>query len=119
MSSRKIQDSYVSCGCKAVLSPKDPRASIWKYSLGSLEFPLQNPISHRGKAQGEKPARFLQGDWRALSEVQKSRMFEKLKKKFNINIQFFLSQIKALGYMPIKDENITVVICGLHERCLQ
>jgi len=113
------QVSYVPCGCKAHLDPKDPRASIWKYALGCLEFPLQNPISHMGEAQGEKPSRFLKGDLRAISKDQKSRMFEKLKKKFGINIQIFLRQIKALGYMPIKDENIIVEICGLHSRCMQ
>jgi len=119
MSICNIQDSYVPCGCKAHLDPKDPRNSIWKYALGSLEFPLQNPLSHKGEADGETPALFLMGDWKALSEDQKTRMCKKLKKKFNINGQVFRSQMKALGYMPIKDENIIVEICGLHARCMQ
>lgn len=107
------------CGCKAHLSKDDIRASIWMAALGCLEFPLQNPIRHLAQAQGEKPTYFLKGDWKALSEAQKSRIFAEMKKKFGIDIQIFLNQINVLGYMPIKDVNINVEICGLHQRCMQ
>ena len=113
------QVSYVPCGCKAHIHEKDFRASIWRAALGCLEFPLQNPIYHMGEAQGEKPARFLKGDWRALSEEQKHKIFIAIRHKFSVNIEIFRKQIEALGYMPIKDENITVEICGLHQRCMQ
>ena len=110
---------YVPCGCYAVLLECDPRAQIWRYALGCLKFPLQNPISHVESAQGERSAYFLKGDWNALSEKQKDRMFQALKLKFNVERSEFFSQIKTVGYMPIKDENITVVICEIHTRCMQ
>lgn len=113
------QDSYVPCGCKAHLSKKDPRAIIWRLALGCLEFPLQNPISHMGEAQGEKPAKFLKGDWKALSEKQKTGILIEMRAKFRINTEIFQNQIRALGYMPIKDENITVSICAHHQVCMQ
>ena len=119
MSSCSEQISYVPCGCKAHLSKKDPRAIIWRLALGCLEFPLQNPIYHMGEAQGEKPARFLKGDWKALSEKQKSGIFIEMREKFRINIRIFKNQIEVLGYFPIKNENIIVEICGLHQRCMQ
>lgn len=106
--------NYVPCGCKAHLNEKDPRAEIWRNVFGCLEFPLKNPISHIGQAEGEHEDRFLYGDWDALSFDQKVKMLIEMKKKFGISEQVFSSQVKALGYIPIKDQNIDVVICQKH-----
>jgi len=56
----------VPCGCKAILSEKDPRAEIWRNVFGCLEFPLCSPMPLMGKAEGELESRFLRGDWSAL-----------------------------------------------------
>ena len=111
------QISYVPCGCKAILSPEDPRAEIWKAVFGCLEFPLKSPQFHDAQAEGEQPSRFLKGDWMALSEDQKKRLCYEMKKKFGIGDSVFRAQMSALGYVPIKDVNIHVLICGLHTRC--
>ena len=110
---------YIPCGCKAHLFKEDPRASLWAYALGCLEFPLISPISHYGNADGMAGSRkFLKGDWAALSDAEKARMTEKLIKKFGISLQEFESQMKSVGYMPIKDENIILVICQKHSRMM-
>jgi hypothetical protein len=106
--------NYKPCGCMAHLNKNDPRASIWRYALGCLEFPLKHPISHVASAEGEYPAKYLEGDWAALTNKQKNSMCKKLFKKFGVTRDQILTQIKALDYMPIKDENITVVICKKH-----
>ena len=112
------QVEYEPCGCKAVLSEKDERASIWKAALGCLEFPLQTPIAHMGQGPGERTARFLKGDFQALDERQQFDLFHEMEKKFKVNIREFQVQVEVLGYIPIKDENITVVCCGLHSRMM-
>jgi len=50
---------------------------------------------------------------------QKEGILVEMRAKFRINTSIFQNQIRALGYMPIKDENITVSICALHSRCMQ
>lgn len=112
------ETEYMPCGCKAHLFKEDHRVSLWRYALGSLEFPLRHPISHMGKAEGEHSAKFLEGDWAALSEDQKFRMCKKMMQKFGIPRSEFEKQIRALGYMPIKDENIILVIYQKHSRML-
>lgn len=115
----QAQTNYVPCGCKAILSPEDPRAEIWKAVFNCLEFPLASPLFHNAQAEGEQPSRFLKGDWMALSEDQKERLCHEMKKRFSIGDSVFRAQMKALGYVPIKDENIHVSICELHARCLK
>jgi hypothetical protein len=106
------------CGCKAILNKKDPRAAIWKKVFGCLEFPLLSPIPVLGTALGEPTAKFLMGDWEALNFEQKTKMLSEMKKKFGISAQDFVMQNKALGYVPIKDQNVTVVVCQLHTRMM-
>jgi hypothetical protein len=113
-----IQASYVPCGCRALLAEKDPRAEIWLSVFGKLEFPLLHPIHHQGQGPGENSDLFLQGDWNALSQDQQFKLCDAMKTKFNVKESLFLSQIHALGYIPIKDRNITVVLCQLHSRML-
>jgi len=113
-----VQDSYVPCGCKAILRENDPRAGIWKKIFGCLEFPLKNPVSTEGAARGEGSARFLMGDWAALSWDQKVIMKTEMKKRFNASSFEFDEQIRILGFVPIKDVNISIKICNLHFRCM-
>ena len=110
--------SYVPCGCKAHLDAKDPRAEIWMKVFGCLSFPLKHPISHMAITKGESSARYLQGDWRALSDEEKLRMVAEMKEKFGVSQEVFMSQIRAVGYVPIKDENITITCCQLHSRMM-
>lgn len=110
------QAYYVPCGCKAVLSEKDLRAGIWRAVFGKLEFPLIHPLNHWAHAEGEHGDRFLKGDWEALSEEEKVKLAREMRKKFGVNEAAFMSQNRALGYIPIKDQNITVVCCQLHSR---
>jgi len=112
------QANYVPCGCRAHLNEKDPRAEIWLAVFGKLEFPLLHPIAHIGQAVGEPPYRVLQGDWRALSEEEQNMLAEQMRTKFGASPAAFLAQNKAIGYIPIKDKNITVVCCKLHSRML-
>jgi hypothetical protein len=100
------------------LSEEDPRAEIWKEVFSKLEFPLKNPISHNGKAVGEPRASFLMGDWDALSQDEQNRMIQAMKKKFGVDEQVFRAQIRVFGYVPIKDENITVIWCKKHTRAI-
>lgn len=112
------QAEYAPCGCKAILSPGDPRARIWKAALGCLEFPLKGPVPVRGQGPGEDPARFLRGDWEALSMDQQIKIRAEMKRIYHASSSEFDQQIKSLGFFPIKDENINVLICGLHTRCM-
>lgn len=115
-----VQDSYVPCGCKAILSERDPRAKIWMKVLGCLEFPLQNPLNHQHAAYGEKGiSLFLRGDWDALSLDQQRTLAEEMQKNFKVDPAVFRQQMRALGFVPIKDEHITVQICQVHLRCMQ
>ena len=77
------QRSHVPCGCRAILSEKDPRAEIWMAVFGCLEFPLQNPIPLMARATGENAERFLKGDWEALSLDQQVQLCQEMKKKFS------------------------------------
>lgn len=108
---------YEPCGCMACLNPKDPRAEVWKYALGCLEFPLKHPVPHMGSAPGVRDS-FLEGDWEALTVQQKTRMKAQMKEKFGLSAYEFDQQMKTVGYMPIRDKNITVKICQLHSRCM-
>ena len=113
------QASYVPCGCKALLNEKDPRAAIWKAVFGKLEFPLLHPIANLAQAEGEQLARFLQGDWNALGSSEQVKLAYEMKKRFpGLNDLEFLAQNKALGYIPIKDVNISVILCQRHTRML-
>lgn len=118
MAAELAQVNYVPCGCKAILSEKDPRAPIWRAVLGKLEFPLLNPIHHVGSAEGEYKDFFLKGDWKALSEEEQNKLANEMQKRFGINEKMFFGQIKTLGYVPIKDVNISVLFCQLHTRCM-
>jgi hypothetical protein len=109
---------YEPCGCLAMLDPKDPRAPLWNKVLGCLEFPLKGPVATSGFGPGEPEAMFLKGDWMALSAAQKGKIKAAMKERFGASEAEFEEQMKALGYFPIKDENITVKICGLHTRCM-
>jgi hypothetical protein len=113
-----MQRSYVPCGCKAHLSESDPRAEIWRAVFGKLEFPLLHPIKHEGQAVGEPLCGFLQGDWNALSEEEQVKLAGEMKKRFGVSEAAFIAQNKAIGYIPIKDVNITVVCCQLHSRMM-
>jgi len=112
------QASYVPCGCKALLSEKDPKAVIWKAVFGCLEFPLKSPLHHVGVAHGEFMASFLMGDWEALSLQQQTELINQMREKFGVSLNEFKSQVKAYGYIPIKDTNISVLICQLHTRMM-
>jgi hypothetical protein len=101
-----------------MLDPKDPRAEIWRYALGCLEFPLKNPVTHEGSAPGVVSARFLEGDWKALNVDQQTKMKAKMKERFGVSACEFDEHLKIVGYMPIRDVNITVKICKTHSRCL-
>ena len=114
-----LQNSYVPCGCKAILSEMDPRAPIWLAVFGKLEFPLKNPVPTIGAGPGEFHDRFLRGDWEALSLDQQTMLFREMEKRFSgLNYGAFVAQNRALGYIPIKDKNISVLVCGLHTRCM-
>lgn len=114
------QESYVPCGCKALLDSRDPRAEIWMKVLGCLEFPLQNPLSHEHAAYGEIGIhRFLKGDWAALSLDQQKTLAEEMQRVFKVEPAVFRQQMRALGFVPIKDVHITVKICSTHLRCMQ
>lgn len=113
------QESYVPCGCKAHLDSRDPRAEVWMKVLGCLEFPLQNPVSHQHNAYGEAhPSMFLRGDWLALSLDQQRILAEEMERKFKVDSAIFKQQMRALGFVPIKDVRITVSCCQLHSRML-
>jgi len=113
------QVSYVPCGCKALLSEKDHRAASWKAVFGCLEFPLKSPIATTGSGPGESPGRFLMGDWEALSMDKKSMLFHEMERIFpGINYGDFVAQNRTLGYIPIKDVNISVLVCQLHTRMM-
>ena len=107
------------CGCRACLSEEDPRAEIWKEVFGCLEFPLKNPVAISGNAVGEAGSSFLMGNWEALSVDEQNRMIQAMKRKFGVDEQVFRAQIRVFGYVPIKDENITVIICEKHTRAMQ
>lgn len=107
------------CGCRACLNEQDPRAEIWKEVFGCLEFPLKNPVAIRGNAVGEAGALFLMGDWEALSQAEQDKMIQAMKRKFGVDEQVFRAQIRVFGYVPIKDENITVIVCQKHIRAMQ
>jgi len=108
----------VPCGCKAILSEEDPRAEIWRNVFGCLEFPLCSPMPLMGKAEGELESRFLRGDWSALSPEQQQKLCQEMIIKFGIDDHVFRMQNQALGYVPINDQNITVVVCQLHTRMM-
>lgn len=116
MSVTLSQTHYVPCGCRAHLSEKDPRSAIWLAVFGKLEFPLKHPLAKFGSGPGEAQDRFLEGDWEALSLEEQAMLGVKMREKFGVPDSVFISQVKALGYVPIKDRNITVVCCQLHSR---
>lgn len=112
------QVHYVPCGCKAHIESNDPRAEIWIAVFGKREFPLKHPLAKIGSGPGESADRFLEGDWEALSMEEQVKLAEAMKRKFGVPDSVFISQMKALGYVPIKDRNITVVCCQLHSRMM-
>jgi hypothetical protein len=118
MAVKLAQANYVPCGCLALLDRNDPRAELWKKVLGSLEFPLKGPTRVMGFGPGEPQAMFLREDWEALTVAQKSKIRAAMRDNFGASEAEFEQQMKTLGYFPIKDENITIRICGLHTRCM-
>jgi hypothetical protein len=101
------------CGCKAIIAEEDPRAEIWMKVFGCLEFPLLSPMP---VSLGNPSKRFLRGDLDALTPEQMCSLFEEMHKKFAVDRKWFATQNRALGYVPILDENITVAMCELHSR---
>ncbi|MCJ7459226.1 MAG: hypothetical protein MUP17_09565 [candidate division Zixibacteria bacterium] len=68
---------------------------------------------------GEPRAAFLMGDWEALSQDEQEQMIQAMKRKFGVDEQVFRAQVRVFGYVPIKDENITVIVCEKHTLAMQ
>ena len=98
------------CECKAILDKNDKRADLWREILQSekLEIPLKHPLRER-----THNGIFLEGDPSRLNWDQKSRLIKELSKKFNLDSDLIVKDLDN-GIMPIKDENISIIICRSH-----
>ncbi len=105
------------CECVAILSEKDERAEIWKQVCPDLRLPLKSPIPIKGKGPDGEEYSFLECDTDRLTDFQKARLAELMAKKFGLDEKQTFDIIQK-GELPIKDNNVTVMICGLHLRCM-
>ena len=105
------------CECVAILDEKDERAEIWKQVCPDLRLPLKSPMPIRGKGPDGEIHRFLECDTDRLTDFQKARLAELMAKKFGLDEKQAFNMIQK-GELPIKDENITMMICNLHVRCM-
>ena len=104
------------CECVAILSETDERAEIWKQVCPDLRLPLKSPLPVLGKLNGEE-IKFYEGDPEKLDDFQKARLAELMAEKFGIDEKVIFESLKK-GILPIRTDNVTVLICNLHLRCM-
>jgi hypothetical protein len=96
------------CECYATISKDDPRYEIWKQVNPLCQMPLKHPIPKNG---------FYEGDPTRLTSEQKEVMAKLLSEKFKLPPSEILSDLEK-GIFPIKSDNLNIVICELHFRCM-
>lgn len=102
------------CECSASISKHDPRAEIWKQVTADGTLPLKHPLLVKNK---HFPKLFFYvGDADRLTQEQKEKMASLMTEKFKIPKEEVLHDL-ATGF-HIRSDNISVVICELHTRCM-
>jgi len=105
------------CECYAILSENDERAEIWKQVCSDLRLPLKHPLPVLAKNNDGEELRFYEGDPERLDDFQKARISELMAEKFDLDEKAVFESLKK-GIMPIRADNVTVMICNLHLRCM-
>jgi len=105
------------CECVAILDENDERAKIWKQVCPNLRLPLKSPTPIKAKGPDGQEYRFLECDTDKLTDFQKARLAELMAKEFGLDEKQTFNIIQK-GELPIRDNNITVIICNLHLRCM-
>jgi len=105
------------CECVAILNEKDERAEIWKQVCPDLQLPLKHPLPVLAKNNDGEEMRFYEGDPERLDDSQKARISELMAKKFDLDEKAVFESLKK-GIMPIRADNVTVMICNLHALCM-
>jgi len=100
------------CECWAMVSVLDPRHGMWAEVDPEARMPLRNPVGHVNEG-----GRFYEGDLDRLTEEQKAAMFSLLAERFGGTPGDVREHFESLGYFPIR-EPVSLVICGLHMRCM-
>lgn len=103
------------CECYATVSKDDPRFPIW-LAVAENRIPIKHPLEVKGKAGGHK-GNFYEGDATRLTKEQKEIMSKLLARKFHITEKEVLTDFEK-GMFPIRADNISLVICELHLRCM-
>ena len=103
------------CECYAILDKKDPRYSLWKQVAPNAHIPLKHPVPHRNPHNPDMA--FYECDVSRLTEPQKNLIVNLMHKKFKVSKDHIRKRMAKDG-LPIRSDNITVVICGLHVRCM-
>ncbi len=104
----------MACGCEATINKNDPRAEIWLYVFGKLSFPLKHPMRVN---MGSVVGLGYEGDATALTPDQRTRLIEKMTKKFGISEKEVTDTLDE-GIIPIKATGVSVKICNAHFRCM-
>lgn len=105
------------CECYATISKEDPRAEIWKQVSPDGCMPLKHPLMVKNPHFPEYMSLFYVGDADRLTQEQKEKMASLMAEKFKIPREEMLKSL-ATGQFHIKSNNISVVICELHTRCM-
>lgn len=106
------------CECYAKVSRNDPRYPIWVKVDPEAKLPLKHPILKRHPyAHPDFMGTFYEGDPSRLTEEQKEIIIEEMSKKFKCS-KDHVAEGLAKGFLAIKSDNISVMICDLHFRCM-
>lgn len=102
------------CECYAVIDSDNERVEIWRKVCPDLRVPLKHPGLCKGTAAGEEIFMY-EGDPDRMSGFQRARLAELFAEKFKISEMLAFEELKK-GHLPVRAENVTVVICQLHSK---
>ena len=102
------------CECYAVIDSDNERMEIWREVCPDLRVPLKHPGLCKGTAAGEEILMY-EGDPKRMSGFQRARLAELFAEKFNISEMHAFAELEK-GHLPVRAENVTVVICQSHMR---
>jgi hypothetical protein len=100
----------ISCGCRALISSRDPRATLWVKIRGSAEWPLHGPVPVVD-ASGRP---FLRGCFRDLDGAQLHSLVQWLARERDGKPEEVVSSINEHGFIPILDMDCHVAFCRAH-----
>lgn len=102
------------CGCKASFNRDHPRIKMWTEALGpSPSVPIKHPVPHLVEGK-----RYFKADVSRIDEATLTEIIEALAGEFDINPFRIRNEVEKSGFIPVRDENLTLIICNLHYRCM-